>query len=621
MKNKIALIVAMGCIGASATTMNYDLLGRRGSKMNSPMVYKDIDYAKMKKKEQQNVGSSLENRSLKKMGLSNSVAALEGAYNSKGFDCYNSSNQCPYYLKRYFSQGNSSSEWFNNINGYVNNSNSAFIYTSLENRYWVSYESAPLTTHLDQNRYSLSTEDYSFTNNEQSSPYERYGHIFYEPFILVNYFRSYRYLVSEYVNSSCGSGTCGDIGMHMVTEALPVALDPSKGAHYIRHTDNEQFSPDINKEMRASKMYNALKNPTDRFWLYVGKNMPSNPASTVKGPQIYIGVHADEEAFDNSEEAKIYSTASKNLDNYIYDKRTVEIVAAGNNHVVFNNGHLAAKAHAANAITVGARDSYSGDITNYNSDQSYYCRAATKPCNGLSWAYQGSRKPEIYNYSHFYYQNGNKRIYTENSTGAEYVYLPYYDGTEIAAAYTANMVVDLMATNAFYRWHPEVVRALMLTSSHVDQGAPTYRSMLTRLGTENGVEHESRYWIGDIDKLKTRDNGSAKEICFSVKKSDFHKDNFVAAISWLSRGDDIINTGYIPQNFELISYASDSPGCPTPLYNPTYSVGDNNNFEKVTFSASPALGDYQIILIRLKEDRSSAEYRGQIALGFDLAAY
>ena len=48
MNKKAASIVALGCICASAaTSVNYDLLGRRGSQMNSPMVYKNIDYSVM----------------------------------------------------------------------------------------------------------------------------------------------------------------------------------------------------------------------------------------------------------------------------------------------------------------------------------------------------------------------------------------------------------------------------------------------------------------------------------------------------------------------------------------------------------------------------------------------
>ena len=42
MNKKMAFIVALGCAYAcAASTVNYDLLGRKGSKMNSPMVYKN----------------------------------------------------------------------------------------------------------------------------------------------------------------------------------------------------------------------------------------------------------------------------------------------------------------------------------------------------------------------------------------------------------------------------------------------------------------------------------------------------------------------------------------------------------------------------------------------------
>ena len=87
MKKNIALIVALGCAYAGASsTVNYDLLGRKGSKMNSPMVYKNVDYAKIQKNEQQKVGSSLENRALAKTGygLKDNTIALEGVYNNHG---------------------------------------------------------------------------------------------------------------------------------------------------------------------------------------------------------------------------------------------------------------------------------------------------------------------------------------------------------------------------------------------------------------------------------------------------------------------------------------------------------------------------------------------------------
>ena len=51
MNKIIPIALTLGCIGAGAATSNYDLLGRKGSQMNSPMVYRNVDYSKVKKDE------------------------------------------------------------------------------------------------------------------------------------------------------------------------------------------------------------------------------------------------------------------------------------------------------------------------------------------------------------------------------------------------------------------------------------------------------------------------------------------------------------------------------------------------------------------------------------------
>ena len=85
-KELLTIALAFGCIAANASTNNYDLLGRKGSKMNSPMVYKNVDYSKAKKNEQQKLNSSLENRGLAKqaVGLKDGVDAIIGVYGYDG---------------------------------------------------------------------------------------------------------------------------------------------------------------------------------------------------------------------------------------------------------------------------------------------------------------------------------------------------------------------------------------------------------------------------------------------------------------------------------------------------------------------------------------------------------
>jgi hypothetical protein len=174
-----------------------------------------------------------------------------------------------------------------------------------------------------------------------------------------------------------------------------------------------------------------------------------------------------------------------------------------------------------------------------------------------------------------------------------------------------------LATNAFYRWHPEVVRALLLTSSAASgKNVPTYELVMPERGSKN-IVHDSRYWVGDFNKLKT----SSNEIAFAIKMSDFENyrnKRFVAAISWLSRGDEIERVGKIPQNFDLVVSPSDNANVNDALYNPYYSVSTENNYEIVSFSA---YREYMVFKIWLREDLSSSDYKNQIALGFDLIAY
>ena len=80
MKKIISLGLALGCIGVSAAANNYDLLGRKGSQMNSPMVYKNVDYLKEKKNESRNFALMKTGT-----GLRNNVYALEGRYFSQGW--------------------------------------------------------------------------------------------------------------------------------------------------------------------------------------------------------------------------------------------------------------------------------------------------------------------------------------------------------------------------------------------------------------------------------------------------------------------------------------------------------------------------------------------------------
>jgi hypothetical protein len=207
-------------------------------------------------------------------------------------------------------------------------------------------------------------------------------------------------------------------------------------------------------------------------------------------------------------------------------------------------------------------------------------------------------------------------------------FLPYYDGTEMAAAYTASMVSDLLAINSFYRWHPEVVKALLLTSSQYDlvypnHQAPHYRALVFDYDSDDdqySYSHHSRFWNGSMSKLKNRTVNGKKEIWFSVKTNPANANAdkyYTAAISWLSSGTDIATLGHIPQDFDLYVYESTTGNInsinPSNWYARSFTT---NPYEKVSFASN---SPYLIFRISLDVEDDNSVNKGQVVLGFDLA--
>ncbi len=666
MKKNIALMVALGCIGASAASVNYDLLGRKGSKMNSPMVYKNVDYSKVKKNEQQKVGSSLENRSLARLGtgLTGDAVAVQGIYNNHGsivgeggLKYYavdvllNNGQHKKAASDVFFSKGGIYPDFLMNRFISLNFGHVQADDFNLDEHTCDSYENStsytqtecPWITRTNPNEYKFETPMVT-VNNTAASPYEYNTQIHYVPKGTVrddaNY--SHRSYITEwyYENrpyTQLPYPTVNDwnyVGVYMNSDALPVSAHSfDNTVYYRRYSPVGNFSTKPKQEMIATRAYDVLKSSSKYSTVYVGSNRPSSPAS--QSPQIYMGLHIKKSTNDNSSETNQYTNAAKELDNYIYNYRTTEIVAAGNfgTHQSSSNpgtGYLAEDALAANAITVGAVDAYTKKITNYSS---YY-----------STAYYGAGKPEIYNFSHFYVTDLGRK-YTKKSNGKVYNYNPYYDGTETAAAYTAGMVSDLLATNPFYRWHPEVVKAAVITSSHIDINTPypstymtkmpSYKCLVTinqdksrsGMGTANAgyalnfCNHESRYWIGPVANFFTRENpddNNRKELRFSVKRSA-EKHNVVAAIAWLSSGNDIAQFNRIPQDIDLYAYENNTANVDNiNIANWIDYSASVKSYEKVSFTTN---AEYITFRIVFWGEEATAENNGQVVLGFDMASY
>jgi hypothetical protein len=657
MKNKIALMVAVGCIGASAASVNYDLLGRKGSKMNSPMVYKNVDYSKVKKNETQKIGSSLESGVLakKSSGLENGagygVTAMEGAYFSRGWSNHNDDY---YYLRAIApSSSNPPSPWYGknlfqygSDKGFIGESNKYFINVSQSSASNFTYAS---NTNVASHGYGFGTYNYDFLDLVRPSPYINGQQITYTNFASLRELGAYseRPYISiwygaqnnpaygaaanpntQYVWAVEWAQEWSRVGIYMPSFTPPAKMANNDVVSYVQ-TPSSSYNYAPGHEFDMSRAYKVIKNSSKLSDVYVGSS------EYYQNDKVYMGLRVRKGQMGGSLKGKFYSNTARSLDNFIYDNRTVEIVAAGNS----TDGLFNTEAHSVNAITVGAIDPASGNITSYTPNVTpKYCKEGIGACNNNtpSSGYRvGSAKPEVYNYSHFFFTDDNAsygtnadpnvkdrgRRYTKgNST---YTYDPYYDGTEASAAYTAGMVSDLLATNAFYRRHPEVVKAVLLTTSAAsNKNVITYAKLLP--GRSNPIYtymHDSRFWVGNINDLKTHYNSvGAKEIRFSVKASDFPSHNFIAAISWLSSGDDINNLGKIPQDFDLYVYENDTDNVNNINRDhwTAKSSSGYNAFEKVEFTAN---SEYLTFRILLYSEEADSENYGQVVLGFDLMSH
>jgi hypothetical protein len=573
------------------------------------MVYKNVDYSKTKKNDQQKLGFSLENRSLAKTGMPNSTLAIKGARSTRSGGNY--------FVKAYKSDGS--------IAGCNDAQSYCFLWDTY--KYYSNLHFIPIKNETTD-YWSHGTEA-GWTNVDPS---------------IWNYSAQYSGLPDHLVdinenklhNSSVGTPSYySEVGVFLGMEGLPVKLYNSRPVRYFTVDSPNKFNKYPGPEKDASQVYNLVAEGGGNSIFFIGKTKPIDPAEQT--PQIYVGLRNTSKSRTGS-----YGTIAKDLDNFIYQYRTVEFIPAGNHGPHNANGpRLITAAYAANAITVGAVD-YSSNAVSSN----------TSTANNQGTQYHGTQKPEIYNYTNFY-GYGKTKTYDRINSNQSYTYYPYFEGTEAAASYTAGMVSRLLTSYPFYRWHPEVVKALLLTSEDgwpinppypqgmVTKTVPNYKYLVNKrlYHSQEFYQFDSRYWNGDINKLKTRTVNNKHEIWFIVSGGDWAPKS--AAIAWLSSGNDIYNNGgKVPQDFDLTVYGSNNSyygcwannpnadltkrcnghdfdfnnlGAPLDVSNSLY-----NSFEKVNIP-STAQYDYYVFKIVLDDEYSASENKGQIVLGFNMA--
>jgi len=653
-KEIISIALALGCVSSIAATNNYDLLGRKGSKMNSPMVYKNLDYSKAKKNEQRKISSSVENQGLAKTGLGNNFAAIEGGYNPR------LSGDKKFMFKKYPSSSNTSQgcsyesspcDWAQ-YKDLLNNTISAKLkikenpaptpasvwdhpHENYSEFYWSwtdPFGNGYGWTHVEGVSFSTSTHIFWGDPNRQPSKYESGEHAFID-FDEVKFGYSGGFINSYWNTSS-------EVGVFVGVDALPVNLgyeelgqldNHGKNAGYIRNgSAYNVYNSTVENEMRDTRSYSLIRMASSgqrsfksRSVIYVGKGHvnstnPSCGKTEYCRPQVYIGVRNNNDASSNSGYSVEYNNEARDFDDYIYENRTVEFVPSGNWGQSSSTGLplMYPKAYAANAITVGALNpdskiaGYTGVAynTNYNSN------------------HNGVNKPEVYNYSRFQVKTDFERYYD----GVDIK--PYYEGTEVAAAYTAGMVSTLMASNPFYRWHPEVVKALLLTSNgkeieapyvygQVTTNAPSYKYLYFNDNAAKNLGIYSHYWNGSVQKFV---EPGTSDIFFVVDNRGANKGKaFKAAIAWINKGTDIANcNGHTAQDFDLYVYGTNGSTKPTYQNKGTFiksSTSSVNSFERVVVEASKSNYDWLAFRINLYADNTTSSEHGQAVLGFHLS--
>ena len=414
---------------------------------------------------------------------------------------------------------------------------------------------------------------------------ERYE--FFDYATVVNNMNLYKYLIS-------GGKKGYNIGISFTENDLPL---PDFGIDYVKLGNcSEGYADRIN---HGAKVARTIKTIVPKATLYGLTTSCTDDTIQValpidgydKNPKIYIGNHSYGQGGD------AYDTlTSRFIDDFVYNTRTIEIASAGNNGL-FNFSNISENARGVNVISVGAVH-----------NDSTYDRSSSR----VNPKYPNSEakyvKPEIANYADLLFPKADVFEVTKKgkiSTTKE-ILTPFFRQTSSAAPYTTATVALLLDKYPFYRWHPEVVKALLITSSiktitgaeNHDKDNDSKYAMGVPDGRALAQYNRSRFWNGNKghyflnEKIEFDENGITEGKRYRV------------AIAWLSSGTDVVKYKKLPQNIDLevkqngVTLAkSESP---------------NNPFELVDFQAKSSKP--LKIIIKRKENLGN----GRVLLGYNL---
>lgn len=265
--------------------------------------------------------------------------------------------------------------------------------------------------------------------------------------------------------------------------------------------------------------------PQAKLYALQGTDGPENPSSY--DVPILIGSNS----WTYGSDYPYYEDTDATMDNYIYENRVVEFIAAGNEG---RDAVIPPPARAFNVITVGAVSPADDMFMGYSTSKN---------------PYPGNDKPEVGAYSHFRFPD---KPYTAGPGDT-------YDGTFCctsgATPFIAGMTADLLSQHQFLWWHPEVVRAILIAGSNPIQN-PDYDIDDAPSGFDAGIPHYSNFswtdsyrwnfWEGENSSWFD----SNREITFP--EYDITKGKrYRIAISWLTSGEFAVRYQSVAQDIDL----------------------------------------------------------------------
>ena len=251
----------------------------------------------------------------------------------------------------------------------------------------------------------------------------------------------------------------------------------------------------------------------------------------------------------------VYSGNDKDVDNYIYNNRLISFYAAGNISSSDTTDFVGSPGLALNTIAVGAVNPSNNNYVSYS-----------------KWKNSniGNQKPEMANYTDFYFPNINIDVWNG-----------YFNGTSASTPYTAGIFADLLSQYGFFKRHPELVKAWIVSSEKIPIGNASSHDLDNNSEAARGIiryssiawNHRYRYWSG------------SNSCCFDNNNKITFTENDIAsnthyriAIAWLTSGDYVISNNSIAQDIDLRVYQNGS------LLES--SISAQNPFEVVDFTTT-----------------------------------